>query len=41
MMENFINSLPIIGIGYLGIFVVTGAIILCVSLLHKLTGNNK
>ncbi len=37
MIENFVASLPIIGIGYLGIFAVTGIIILLVMLLNKLT----
>ena len=35
-VENLMNSLPILGKGMLGIFVVTGVIILLVMLLNKL-----
>ncbi len=31
------EALPIMGTGYLGIFIVTGVIILVVALLNKLT----
>ncbi len=34
-VENLINALPIMGIGYLGIFIVTAVIILVVYLLNK------
>ena len=33
-----VEALPIMGTGYLGIFIVTGVIIGVVSLLTKLTG---
>lgn len=36
-VENLLNSLPIMGMGMLGIFVVTGVIILFVTILNKLT----
>ena len=36
-VELFMNALPIIGVGYLGIFIVTGVIIAVVALLNKLT----
>ena len=32
------EALPIMGTGYLGIFIVTGVIILVVYLLNKITG---
>ena len=35
-VDNLITALPIMGKGMLGIFVVTGVIILVVSLLNKL-----
>lgn len=36
-VDLLMEALPIMGIGYLGIFVVTGVIIGVVSLLKKLT----
>ena len=39
-MDLLMKALPIIGTGYLGIFIVTGVIIGVVSLLSKL-GNKK
>ncbi len=39
-VEKLLEALPIMGIGYLGIFVVTAVIILVVYLLNKL-GNKK
>ncbi len=36
-MDLFLNSLPILGYGMLGIFVVTGVIIGVVTLLNKLS----
>lgn len=38
--QQFVDSLPIMGKGMLGIFIVTGVIILMVMLLNKL-GNTK
>ena len=35
-VEYFMDALPVIGTGYLGIFIVTGVIIAVVSLLNKL-----
>ena len=35
-MDLLMEALPIMGIGYLGIFIVTGVIILAVKLLNKL-----
>ena len=35
-VEYFMEALPVIGTGYLGIFIVTGVIIAVVSLLNKL-----
>ena len=35
-IQNLMEALPIMGIGYLGIFIVTGIIILVVSLLNKI-----
>ena len=37
----FLNSLPIMAMGMLGIFAVTGVIILVVVLLNKLTSGKK
>ena len=37
-VDLLMEALPIMGIGYLGIFIVTGVIIGVVSLLTKLTG---
>ena len=36
-LEYFLNALPIMGKGMLGIFIVTAVIILVVSLLNKFT----
>ncbi len=36
-IDLLMNALPIMGIGYLGIFIVTGVIIAVVTLLNKLT----
>ena len=35
--DLLMEALPIMGTGYLGIFIVTGVIILVVSLLNKFT----
>lgn len=35
--DLLMEALPIIGTGYLGIFIVTGVIIAAVALLNKLT----
>ncbi len=40
-VENLLRCLPIIGIGYLGIFAVTAVIIVAVLLLNRLTRQNK
>ena len=39
-MDLLMEALPVMGIGYLGIFIVTGVIIVVVSLLNKFTNNN-
>lgn len=36
-VDLLMEALPVLGVGYLGIFIVTGVIILAVSLLRKLT----
>jgi len=36
-VDLFMQSLEVIGVGYLGIFVMTGVIIAVVSLLNKFT----
>ena len=36
-VDLFMGALPVMGTGYLGIFIVTGVIILVVSLLNKFT----
>ena len=36
-VQYFMDALPVIGTGYLGIFIVTGVIIAVVSLLTKST----
>lgn len=36
-IENLLETLPIMGMGMLGIFIVTGVIILFVTVLNKLT----
>ena len=36
-VEYFMEALPVIGTGYLGIFIVTGVIIAVVTLLKKLS----
>ena len=40
-VDYLLNALPIMGIGMLGIFVVTGVIITVVALLNKLTSGKK
>ena len=35
-VEYFMDALPVIGTGYLGIFIVTAVIIAVVSILNKL-----
>ena len=40
-IDLLMDALPIMGTGYLGIFVVTIVIIALVSLLTKITGKNK
>lgn len=35
--DNFLKSLPIMGVGMLGIFIVMGIIILTVTLLQKVS----
>ena len=35
-VEYFLEALPVIGTGYLGIFIVTAVIIAVVSILNKL-----
>jgi hypothetical protein len=37
-LDLLMEALPIMGTGYLGIFIVTGVIILVVYLLNKITG---
>ena len=39
--ENFVDSLPIMGTGMLGIFIVMGVIIACVASLNKVTSSDK
>ena len=36
-VDMLLKALPIMGYGYLGIFIVTGVIIAAVALLNKLT----
>ncbi len=36
-VDLLMNALPVMGTGYLGIFVVTGVIIAVVALLNKIT----
>ena len=36
-MDLLMEALPVMGIGYLGIFIVTAVIILVVALLNKFT----
>ena len=40
-VDLLMEALPIMGTGYLGIFVVTGVIIFTVALLNKLTRNKE
>lgn len=40
-VENFLNALPVIGKGYLGVFIVTLAIIGTVYLLNAVTSGKK
>lgn len=37
----FVESLPYMGKGMLGIFIVIGIIIICATLLNKITGKKK
>ena len=37
----FIETLPYMGKGMIGIFIVIGIIIICATILNKLTGKNK
>ena len=37
----YIETLPYMGKGMLGIFIVIGIIIICATILNKLTGKNK
>jgi hypothetical protein len=37
-VDLLMDALPIMGTGYLGIFIVTGVIIAAVTLLTKITG---
>ncbi len=37
-VDLLMEALPVMGTGYLGIFIVTGVIILAVSLLSKIGG---
>ena len=37
-IDLLLEALPIMGTGYLGIFIVTGVIIVAVQLLNKYTG---
>ena len=39
--DNFVDSLPIMGTGMLGIFIVMGVIIACVAALNKLTSSDR
>ncbi len=40
-VDLFMEALPVMGIGYLGIFIVTGVIIGVVTLLTKFTSAKK
>lgn len=40
-LENLVASLPYMGIGMLGIFIVTCIIVVVVTLLNKLTNKKK
>lgn len=40
-VDAFISALSIMGKGYLGIFIVTGVMILCMTLLNKFTSEKK
>jgi hypothetical protein len=40
-IEQFLSTLPIMGKGMLGIFIVTGVLIICVFLLNKLTSKKQ
>ncbi|MBQ1950514.1 MAG: hypothetical protein II363_02830 [Clostridia bacterium] len=40
-VDSFLKSLPLMGQGMLGIFVVTAVLIGCVYLLNRLTGKKK
>ena len=38
-IDLLLDALPVMGIGYLGIFIVTGVIVTTVALLNKFTQN--
>ncbi len=40
-IDLLMDALPVMGTGYLGIFIVTAIIILVVALLNKFTGGKK
>jgi len=40
-MELFLYTLPFALKGWLGVFIVTAAVMLCIILLNKLTGGKK
>ena len=40
-IELFLETLPMMGKGLLGIFIVTGIIILCITILNKLTAEKE
>ncbi len=40
-VDNMVYTLPMMGKGMLGIFIVTVIIIACVAILNKATGNKK
>ena len=39
-MDLLMEALPVMGTGYLGIFIVTGVIIAVVTLLNRFTNSN-
>lgn len=39
--DNFVDSLPIMGTGMLGIFIVMGVVIACVAMLNKFTSSDR
>lgn len=40
-VELFLQTLPVMGKGLLGIFIVTGVIVLCIGILNKVTAPKK